>query len=96
MLVDMMGGVFSDLSLAFKARFDVVAGVAYSLVVVRVEFCLGAVRRAYGPRGGRCFSCLTGSCCYVRSSLIQERRGSGSAKPLLKRVSSTKGVWTVR
>ena len=35
MLVDMMGGVFSDLSLAFKAQFDVVAGITYSLVVVR-------------------------------------------------------------
>nr|VWP02124.1 Cap60p [Ganoderma boninense] len=34
MFVDMMGGVFSDLSLAFKDRFDVIAGVAYSLVVV--------------------------------------------------------------
>ncbi|PIL25155.1 hypothetical protein GSI_13044 [Ganoderma sinense ZZ0214-1] len=34
MFVDMMGGVFSDLSLAFKDRFDIVAGVAYSLVVV--------------------------------------------------------------
>ncbi|KAI1793503.1 PQ-loop-domain-containing protein [Ganoderma leucocontextum] len=34
MFVDMMGGVFSAMSLAFKERFDVVAGVAYSLVVV--------------------------------------------------------------
>ncbi|KAM5534639.1 hypothetical protein V8D89_011651 [Ganoderma adspersum] len=34
MFVDMMGGVFSDLSLAFKDHFDIVAGVAYSLVVV--------------------------------------------------------------
>ncbi|KAI0654042.1 PQ loop repeat-domain-containing protein, partial [Cubamyces menziesii] len=34
MLVDMLGGVFSDLSLAFKEKFDVVAGVTYSLVVV--------------------------------------------------------------
>ena len=34
MLIDMAGGVFSDLSLAFKEEFDVVAGVTYSLVVV--------------------------------------------------------------
>ncbi|RPD76397.1 hypothetical protein L226DRAFT_375270 [Lentinus tigrinus ALCF2SS1-7] len=34
MIVDMLGGVFSDLSLAFKESFDVVAGVTYSLVVV--------------------------------------------------------------
>ncbi|KAJ7923522.1 PQ loop repeat-domain-containing protein, partial [Mycena leptocephala] len=34
MIVDMLGGVFSDLSLAFKDRFDVVAGVTYSLVIV--------------------------------------------------------------
>ncbi|KII87512.1 hypothetical protein PLICRDRAFT_258225 [Plicaturopsis crispa FD-325 SS-3] len=34
MVVDLMGGVFSDLSLAFKAEFDVIAGITYSLVVV--------------------------------------------------------------
>ena len=34
MVVDMSGGVFSDLSLAFKDSFDVVAGISYSLVVV--------------------------------------------------------------
>ncbi|KAI0358029.1 PQ-loop-domain-containing protein [Trametes cingulata] len=34
MLVDMLGGVFSDLSLAFKEHFDIVASVTYSLVVV--------------------------------------------------------------
>ncbi|KAJ3491375.1 hypothetical protein NLI96_g765 [Meripilus lineatus] len=34
MLVDCLGGVFSDLSLAFKPTFDVIAGVAYTLVVV--------------------------------------------------------------
>ncbi|KAI0832058.1 PQ loop repeat-domain-containing protein [Trametes gibbosa] len=33
MLVDMLGGVFSDLSLAFKEDFDIIAGVTYSLVV---------------------------------------------------------------
>ncbi|KAJ7489675.1 PQ loop repeat-domain-containing protein [Mycena galericulata] len=34
MLVDMMGGLFSDLSLAFKGKFDVTIGVTYSLVVL--------------------------------------------------------------
>ncbi|PCH44423.1 PQ-loop-domain-containing protein [Wolfiporia cocos MD-104 SS10] len=34
MTVDMMGGVFSDLSLAFKSSFNIIAGVTYSLVVV--------------------------------------------------------------
>ncbi|EKM50493.1 uncharacterized protein PHACADRAFT_200439 [Phanerochaete carnosa HHB-10118-sp] len=34
MAIDLLGGVFSDLSLVFKSRFDVIAGVAYSLVVV--------------------------------------------------------------
>ncbi|KAK0202780.1 PQ-loop-domain-containing protein [Desarmillaria ectypa] len=34
MLVDMLGGVFSLLSLVFRDTFDVLAGVAYSLVVV--------------------------------------------------------------
>ncbi|GJE91235.1 PQ-loop repeat-containing protein [Phanerochaete sordida] len=32
--IDLLGGVFSDLSLVFKSKFDVIAGVAYSLVVV--------------------------------------------------------------
>jgi len=36
MAVDLLGGVFSLLSLAFKARFDATAAVAYSLVVVRL------------------------------------------------------------
>ncbi|KAI9453020.1 PQ loop repeat-domain-containing protein [Lactarius psammicola] len=34
MAVDLLGGVFSILSLAFKSHFDVTAAVAYSLVVV--------------------------------------------------------------
>lgn len=34
MAIDLLGGVFSDLSLVFKENFDVIAGVAYSLVVV--------------------------------------------------------------
>lgn len=34
MAIDLLGGVFSDLSLVFKEHFDVIAGVAYSLVVV--------------------------------------------------------------
>ncbi|KAJ7509652.1 PQ-loop-domain-containing protein, partial [Mycena galericulata] len=34
MVVDMLGGVFSDLSLAFKDKFDVIAGITYTLVVV--------------------------------------------------------------
>ncbi|KZT70733.1 hypothetical protein DAEQUDRAFT_764312 [Daedalea quercina L-15889] len=34
MTVDMLGGVFNDLSLAFKSEFNVIASVTYSLVVV--------------------------------------------------------------
>lgn len=34
MLVDMLGGVFSDLSLVFKEEFDIIASITYSLVVV--------------------------------------------------------------
>ncbi|KAI0766684.1 PQ loop repeat-domain-containing protein [Trametes elegans] len=33
MAIDLLGGVFNDLSLAFASEFDVVAGVTYSLVV---------------------------------------------------------------
>ncbi|KAJ7119249.1 hypothetical protein C8R43DRAFT_933925 [Mycena crocata] len=34
MAVDMLGGVFSDLSLAFKDKFDIVASITYTLVVI--------------------------------------------------------------
>jgi len=34
MAVDLLGGIFSILSLIFKNKFDVLAAVAYSLVVV--------------------------------------------------------------
>ena len=37
--------MFSDLSLAFKDSFDVVAGVAYSLVVVRLAIFNSALLR---------------------------------------------------
>jgi len=33
MFIDLLGGVFSDLSLVFKAKFDVIASITYSLVV---------------------------------------------------------------
>lgn len=39
MTVDMLGGVFNDLSLAFKSDFNVIASVTYSLVVVSVIPC---------------------------------------------------------
>lgn len=35
MAIDLLGGIFSLLSLVFKRQFDVLAAVAYSLVVVR-------------------------------------------------------------
>ncbi|KAI0060719.1 PQ-loop-domain-containing protein [Artomyces pyxidatus] len=34
MLVDMLGGVFSDLSLVFKPPFDIIASLSYTLVVI--------------------------------------------------------------
>lgn len=39
MLIDLLGGVFNDLSLVFKKDFDVVAGVCYSVVVVSTSCC---------------------------------------------------------
>lgn len=35
--VDWLGGVFSTLSLVFKKEFDVIAGVTYSMVIVRIR-----------------------------------------------------------
>ncbi|KAJ7625704.1 PQ loop repeat-domain-containing protein [Roridomyces roridus] len=34
MVVDLLGGVFSDLSLVFRDKFDVIAAITYSLVIV--------------------------------------------------------------
>ena len=34
MTIDMLGGVFNDLSLAFKDKFIVLASITYTLVVV--------------------------------------------------------------
>ncbi|TFY54748.1 hypothetical protein EVG20_g9581 [Dentipellis fragilis] len=34
MSIDLLGGVFSDLSLVFKEKFDVIAAVTYSLVIL--------------------------------------------------------------
>jgi hypothetical protein len=43
MIIDLLGGVFSDLSLAFKKDLDIVAAVTYSLVVVYTTLrCMGA------------------------------------------------------
>lgn len=33
--IDWLGGLFSVLSLVFKEEFDIIAGITYSLVVVR-------------------------------------------------------------
>lgn len=35
MVIDLLGGVFSDLSLAFKENFDLIAASTYTLVIVR-------------------------------------------------------------
>jgi hypothetical protein len=35
MIIDILGGLFSDLSLAFRDKFDVIAAVVYTLVIVR-------------------------------------------------------------
>ena len=34
LLIDILGGVFNNLSLAFKEKFDVVASMSYTLVIV--------------------------------------------------------------
>lgn len=59
MIVDLLGGVFSDLSLAFKEDFDIIASIAYTLVVVSVSPSISSVSvlitTAYIP-GSRCDS----------------------------------------
>ena len=66
MTVDALGGVFNDLSLAFKGDFDVVAGITYSLVVVRLARNLArALTLTFGFRLPRC---LTEASSFSRSS----------------------------
>ncbi|KAF9462914.1 PQ loop repeat-domain-containing protein [Collybia nuda] len=35
LIIDILGGVFSDLSLVFREKFDVLAAIAYTLVIVK-------------------------------------------------------------
>lgn len=37
--IDVLGGLFSDLSLIFRDKFDVIAAIAYTLVIVS---CIGS------------------------------------------------------
>jgi hypothetical protein len=51
MTIDLLGGVFNALSLAFKPKFDIIAGVCYLMVVVRpVPFTrLQAIDTSFRP-----------------------------------------------
>jgi len=40
MTVDLLRAVFSNLSLAFKDEFDIIASISYSLVVISASFIL--------------------------------------------------------
>lgn len=47
MVIDWLGGVFSTLSLVFKEKFDVIAGVTYSLVIVSNPLASSTLRRRF-------------------------------------------------
>ncbi|KAI0630547.1 PQ loop repeat-domain-containing protein [Trametes polyzona] len=68
MLVDMLGGVFSDLSLAFKEEFDIVASVTYSLVVVTAMVTSRQVMDA-----------VIVACALILNPLAKRRRKQGLA-----------------
>lgn len=59
MIVDLLGGVFSLLSLVFKDDFDVIAAVAYSAVVVSTFTTLDSMLSTTRLGVGRCDR----SCC---------------------------------
>lgn len=42
-VIDWLGGIFSVLSLVFKEKFDVIAGITYALVIVRVFLFLVSI-----------------------------------------------------
>lgn len=48
MIIDILGGLFSDLSLVFRKEFDVIAAVAYTLVIVRVSYKTHSSIATYG------------------------------------------------
>ncbi|KIP03014.1 hypothetical protein PHLGIDRAFT_130411 [Phlebiopsis gigantea 11061_1 CR5-6] len=52
MAIDCLGGVFSVLSLVFKEKFDVIAGVTYSLVIILDGIVL-ALAAILNPRAKR-------------------------------------------
>ncbi|KAH6916011.1 hypothetical protein BKA70DRAFT_1093140, partial [Coprinopsis sp. MPI-PUGE-AT-0042] len=63
LMIDILGGVFFDLSLVFKEEFDVIAGVQYSVVVVSLfPLSIYAMEILTGRR------CLTRSLCLLRDS----------------------------
>lgn len=50
MTIDCLGGVFSDLSLAFKPKFDMLAAISYTLVAVRKFIPPHAYASPHGSR----------------------------------------------
>ena len=60
MFVDMSGGVFSDLSLIFKQKFNVLAAIAYTLIIVSPPFVACSFYHVY--RSWTRSFCLLRSC----------------------------------
>ena len=82
MLVDWSGGVFSVLSLVFKEKFDIIAGVTYSAVVVSLLRHLQGMFVSESPlrhgAGTRRFDPHT--CCDLESKSQEEKSSRGSIK----------------
>jgi len=86
MTIDLLGGIFSDLSLVFKKDVDVIAAVVYSLVVVGFQRLL-PFDSSISPSRSSMQSLL-----YVLSSLIHGPTDAGKGMPkfLVHRRSSSR------
>ncbi|KAI0642112.1 hypothetical protein C8Q79DRAFT_275576 [Trametes meyenii] len=61
MSVDLLGGVFNDLSLAFKADFDIVAGVTYSMLLDGIVILLALILNPLARRRRKRLAAVDGA-----------------------------------
>lgn len=87
MFVDLLGGVFSDLSLAFKPKFDVIASVTYSVVILMDGLVLiaAAILNPIARRRARAAAAAAGEPAAVpppddTTSITLAERGLGTGR----------------
>jgi len=85
MAVDLLGGVFSDLSLIFKEKFDIIAAITYTLVVV-LDAIVIILALILNPRANRRRKLVAESHAVGQDpSMTEVSGGSFPAPPVEKR-----------